>query len=235
MGIDERELDIHAPCRERIRALEAIVAELQQLLEEQQRRFQEQIGALQARMVEREKENSALHRRQAELEIQLARARKDSSTSSKPPSSDIVKPPGNPSAKDQGDGKRQKGAQPGHPKHDRPPFSPDQIDTVHTYTLEDCPDCGGDLEPSEAAPRVIQQVEIVQRPVVIEQHRGKAYWCKRCRKIHYAPWPAEVEKAGLTGPTLTALVGYMKGACPAWPPAPPGSIRFSRPTRTLRR
>lgn len=65
------------------------------------------------------------------------------------------------------------------------------------------------------APRVIQQVEIVQRPVVIEEHRGEAYWCRRCRKIHTAPLPAEVERAGLTGPTLTALVGYMKGACHA--------------------
>ena len=71
MGIEEREPDIHAPCRERIRALEAIVAELQKLLEEQ-------LGALQARVVELEKENGVLKRRQAELEIQVARARKDS-------------------------------------------------------------------------------------------------------------------------------------------------------------
>jgi transposase len=181
MGIEEGGPDIHAPCRERIHALEAIVAELQ--------------------------------RRQAELEIQLARARKDSSTSSKPPSSDIVKPQKEPPP--EGKGERKKGAQPGHPKRDRAPFPPDQIDEVHMYTLEGCPECGGDLEPSDAAPRVIQQVEIVQRPVVIEEHRGKAYWCRRCRKIHYAPLPVEVEKAGLTGPTLTALVGYMKGACHA--------------------
>lgn len=213
MGIEEKEPDIHAPCRERTRALEAIVGEQQKLLEEQQRQFQEQIGALQARMVELEKENSDLKKSLAEMEIRLARARKDSSTSSKPPSSDIVKPPKEPSP--EGDGKRKKGAQPGHPKHDRPPFPSDQIDEVHTYTMEDCPDCGGDLEPSDVAPRVIQQVEIVQRPVVIEEHRGKAYWCRRCRKIHYAPLPAEVEKAGLTGPALTALVGYMKGTCHA--------------------
>lgn len=213
MGVEEREADIHAPCRERIRALEAIIAEQQKFFEEHQRQIQEQIGALQARVVELEKENSVLKRRQAELEIQLARARKDSSTSSKPPSSDIVKPPKEPPQ--EGKGERKKGAQPGHPKHERPPFSPDQINEVHTYTLEDCPDCGGDLEPSDAAPRVIQQVEIVQRPVVIEEHRGEAYWCRRCQKIHYAPLPAEVERAGLTGPTLTALVGYMKGACHA--------------------
>lgn len=206
MGVEEREPDIHAPCRERVAVLEAIVATQRKLLEEQ-------IGALQARMAELEKENTELKRRQAELEIQLARARKDSCTSSKPPSSDIVKPPKEPPQ--EGKGERKKGAQPGHPKHDRAPFSPDQIDDVHQYTLEDCPDCGGELEPSDAAPRVIQQVEIVRRPVVIQEHRGEAYWCKRCQKIHYAPLPAEVERAGLTGPTLTALVGYLKGACHA--------------------
>ena len=36
---------------------------------------------------------AALERRNLELETELARARKDSSNSSKPPSSDIVKPP----------------------------------------------------------------------------------------------------------------------------------------------
>lgn len=213
MERDRAEADIHAPCRERIRALEAIVAEQQKVLEEQQRQTQEQIGELQARMVELEKENTEIKRLHAELEIRLARARKDSSTSSKPPSSDIVKPPKEPPQ--EGKGERKKGAQPGHPKHDRPPFPPDQIDKVHPYTLEDCPDCGGDLEPSDAAPRVIQQVEIVELPVVIEEHRGLAYWCKRCQKIHYGPLPPRVERAGLTGPTLTALVGYLKGACHA--------------------
>jgi transposase len=213
MGVEEREPDIHGPCRERVAALEAIIAEQQKLFVEQQRQFQEQIVVLQTRMVDLEKKNTELKRLQAELEIQLARARKDSSTSSKPPSSDIVKPPKEPPQ--EGEGERKKGAQPGHPKHERPPFSPDQIDEVHPYTLEECPDCGDDLEPSDAAPRVIQQVEIVERPIVIEEHRGEAYWCKRCRKIHYAPLPAEVERAGLTGPALTAIVGYMKGACHA--------------------
>jgi len=148
-----------------------------------------------------------------ELEERIAQLSKNSATSSKPPSSDIVKPPKEPSL--EGKGGRTKGAQPGHPKHERPPFSPDQIDDVHTYTLEDCPDCGGDLEPSDAAPRVIQQIEIVEVPVLIEEHRGQAYWCKRCQKIHYAPLPPQVERAGLTGPGLTALIGYMKGACHA--------------------
>lgn len=42
-----------------------------------------------------------------------------------------------------------------------------------------------------------------------------AYWCPHCRKLHYAPLPDAVVKAGLFGPRLTALVAFMKGVCHA--------------------
>jgi septal ring factor EnvC (AmiA/AmiB activator) len=59
-----------------------------------------------------------------QLEQQLAAARKDSSTSSKPPSSDIVKPK-QPLPK--GGKKRKKGGQPGHEQHLRSPFPPEAV------------------------------------------------------------------------------------------------------------
>lgn len=145
------------------------------------------------------------------LESELAKRKKNSSNSSKPPSSDIVKPP----KENRGKSKRKIGAQPGHPKHERPLFSSAEIDAVHTHTLDACPDCNGALVPAGEAPRVIQQIEIVTKPVRIDEHRGVAYWCDRCRKVHYAPFPSEVEKGGLAGPRLTALAAYMKGGCHA--------------------
>jgi transposase len=146
------------------------------------------------------------------LERQLAKARKDSSNSSKPPSSDITnKPKGKGGGRRKG--KRKPGGQKGHPKHERPPFLPDQLDDAWDYTLSVCPDCGGKLNPSDKAPKVIQQVEIVEKPVRIDEHRGLAYWCSTCRKIHYAPFPPEVDKGQLLGPRLTTLVAYMKGVC----------------------
>ena len=69
--------------------------------------------------------------------------------------------------------------------------------------------------PSEEAPRIIQQIEIIQMPIRIDEHRGLAYWCKSCQKVHYAPLPPEVQKGGLFGPQLTAVVAYMKGMCHA--------------------
>ena len=77
-----------------------------------------------------EKQVATLTKRVTELETELAKARKNSSTSSKPPSSDIVKPPKSPEDKE----KRKRGGQPGHPKHDRPPFPPEEVDETHEYT-----------------------------------------------------------------------------------------------------
>lgn len=154
-----------------------------------------------------------LSTRVAELESQLAAARKHSSNSSKPPSSDIVKPPKD--GPQQRKKKRRRGGQPGHARHERPDFPPEQIDTTHDHVLDQCPDCGGKLQDADAAPRVIQQVEVVEKPLIIAEHRGLAYWCAKCQKVHYGALPQEVTQAGLLGPRLTALVGFLKGVCHA--------------------
>ena len=149
----------------------------------------------------------------AKLEAELAKAKKNSSNSSKPPSSDIVKPK-KPKGKG-GRGKRKQGGQPGHSKHERSEFPPEMLDGAWEYHLSQCPVCGDVLLPSDEAPRTIQQVEIIAKPIRIDEHRGLAYWCETCQKIHYAPLPPEVQKGGLFGPQLTAVVAYMKGMCHA--------------------
>jgi transposase len=153
----------------------------------------------------------ALTERIAQLENELAKAKKDSSNSSKPPSSDIV----NPKAAAKKKRKRKVGAQKGHPKHERPSFPPEALNDAWEYTLESCPLCGVELEDADRAPHVVQQVEIIEVPVRIEEHRGRAYWGPSCQKFHYAPLPPEVEKGQLFGPRLTTLVAYMKGVCHA--------------------
>jgi transposase len=146
------------------------------------------------------------------LEAELAKARKNSSNSSKPPSSDIVKPP-KPPRKDGEDRKR--GGQPGHKQHLRCEFPPEAIDHVVPYTLDCCPDCGGTLRLFERPADVLQQVEITATPTIVTEHQGLAYWCRHCHKLHCASLPETVQKAGLFGPRLTALVAFMKGVCHA--------------------
>src|SRR5437870_544316 len=93
-----------------------------------------------------------------QLRKQLASARKDSTTSSKPPSSDIVKPPKPPSQV--GDSGRKIGGQPGHPPHFRTPFPPEQITNCVPYRLTHCPDCQQPLEDTPQPPEVVQQIDL---------------------------------------------------------------------------
>ena len=168
--------------------------------------------AYQRRIAELEAEVAELKAQVARLTEQIAKLSKNSSNSSKPPSSDIVKPSKPASSKKM---KRKIGGQPGHEKHERLPFSPEEIDDVREYRLNRCPDCGGPVSVRPKEARVVQQVEIVERPIEIVEHRGEACWCRRCRRVVHAPLPAAVRKGGLLGPQLTALVGYLKGVCHA--------------------
>jgi len=161
------------------------------------------------RIAELEKQVAELSELVAKLTDKVAKLSKNSSNSSRPPSSDIVKPP----RKKKNNGSRNIGGQPGHAKHERTPFATEEIDEFQTHTLDTCPDCGGKLEEVKNSSKVVQQVEIVKKPIYIEQHTGLCYWCEHCRKFHYAPMPAHIEKGQLIGPRLTAIVGYMKGAC----------------------
>ena len=169
------------------------------------------IARLEARVAQLEAKLAATKVKLAATESELAKAKKNSSNSSKPPSSDIVKPPKSPRPK----GGRRIGGQAGHPRHEREPFPPEAIDRTIVHELSCCPDCGGSLVPSSKPSDVIQQVEIAEKLVRVEEHQGRAYWCPRCRRFHWAPLPPEVERAGLVGPHLTTLIAYLKGACHA--------------------
>jgi transposase len=148
------------------------------------------------------------------LQEKLATAGKNSSTSSKPPSSDIVKPPK--PAPPLGQGKRRIGGQPGHAKHERASFPPEQINGgVFPHVLDCCPECGHAVEAVDAPPRIVQQLDIPLIPVIVEEHRSHPAWCPVCLTMHYAPLPAVVETGGLVGPRLTTLIAYLKGVCHA--------------------
>jgi transposase len=179
---------------------------------ETERKLQTENAELKKRNAELEERNRKLQQELNKALTALACARKTSGTSSKPPSSDIVKA----RAKDEGgkEFKRKIGAQPGHPRHARAPFPPERIDAVQEHRLNACPDCGGSLRQT-GVEAVIQQAELVARPVKITEHRAWGCECEHCGAKHVASFPATVEKGGLLGPRLTSLGGYLKGACHA--------------------
>ena len=146
------------------------------------------------------------------LEAKLAKSQKHSGNSSKPPSSDIVKPRRKPGKRGRPK-KRRIGGQPGHQRHERTPFSTEELDHEWLWYYPTCPCCGGQLQDTEETGRTIQQAELLEFPIEIEQHTAQGQWCPKCEKTFIPTLPDELRKAGLVGPRLTALVGFLKGAC----------------------
>jgi transposase len=170
------------------------------------RHLRESLSVLQTQEQARQEAFGRLQAENQSLREQIDRLKRNSSNSSKPPSSDLVKPPKEPKGKSNGN----RGGQPGHAKHERTPFPPERIDRTVEYEL-----------PKEAAKglrrlrdwHIVQQVDWAKRPLEIVEHRAARYLDPRTGRIVIAPLPAEVAKGGLVGPKLSALVAYLKARC----------------------
>lgn len=167
-----------------------------------------QVLALEQTNAQLQKEVQQLRADNQKLQDQIARLKRDSSNSSKPPSSDIVKPKkeGTP----RGKRPRQIGGQKGHARHERIPFGPDDIGPITHYELS--PQQAQGLIPLDDW-FILQQVELVDKPYVVTEHRARKYQDPRTGRIMIAPLPAAVKAAGLVGPRLSALAAYQKGDC----------------------
>jgi transposase len=163
---------------------------------------------LQRRNLALQAENDQLRAALENLKEQLAEAKKDSRTSHKPPSSDLVKPPRTPT-------NGQPGAQPEHPGHFRSPYLPEELTASFDYRLCQCPDCGGELDPLPEPVRIIQQVDVRVIQPSIEEHRSYASWCPHCDKKFSQPIPEAIAGQGLLGPHLRTLIAYLKAVCHA--------------------
>ena len=144
----------------------------------------------------------------AKLEERIAQLEKNSGNSSKPPSSDIVKP--KKTTRKVSRKKRKRGGQQGHKKFTREPFEPEQVDEVIEYELTD-KDAKG-LIPLDDW-EIIQQIELPEKMYKVIEHRARKYLDPVTGKIHIAALPDEVRKGGLLGSDVSAAVAFMKGSC----------------------
>ncbi|MDR2116070.1 MAG: DUF6444 domain-containing protein [Planctomycetaceae bacterium] len=120
----------------------------------------------------------------ANLKARIAVLEKNSSNSSKPPSSDIVKPSRDFSPSHQ-HRRRKIGGQKGYTCHTRPQFSQDQVDDVIPLHLDKCPVCGGEVTLAEQeSPRVHQQVEVVANPFIVTEYHQYRYRCEHCQSVN---------------------------------------------------
>ena len=148
---------------------------------------------------------AALTQRVAELELALAKAKKDSSTSSKPPSSDITKPK---TSKKPGRRKKPKrGGQPGHQQHLRENLPPDRVDETFDYDIQDEDVQRLGLKATDEF-EAFQFIELPESPVIVTEHRLRIYLSPDGDT--YLPHVPEILNKPIFGPRLLAMIGWMK-------------------------
>ena len=141
------------------------------------------------------------------LKEEIAMLKKNSGNSSKPPSSDIVRPK---KVTRKLVSKRKRGGQHGHRKFTRKPFEPKEIDETIEYELKS-KDAKG-LEPLDEW-FVIHQIVLPKKMYKVIEHKARKYIDPATGKIYIAPMPDEVRKGGLLGADVTAAAAFMKGGC----------------------
>jgi transposase len=142
------------------------------------------------------------------LRERIARLEKNSSNSSKPPSSDIV----NPKPHSKNGRKRKRGGQLGHKKHSRKLFAPEQIDKTIIYELPDEEVERRNLTPLSETESALQQVDLPKKLYNVIEHRVQLYVDPN-GKIVKAKLPKEIRKEGFFTSPMTAFVGYLKARC----------------------
>jgi len=148
--------------------------------------------------------NAELLQRISELELQLAKALKNSSNSSKSPSSDIVKPPKKQAKRRK---KNKRGGQQGHERQLREPLPPERIDEIIEYEIHE-----DEVERLKLIPtgefESIQHIELPDVPVLVTEHRFPFY--ESPEGDVYYPYAPEVHGQPIFGPRLLATIGWMK-------------------------
>ena len=149
-----------------------------------------------------------------DLERQLALRQQNSTTSSKPPSSDGLA--GAPRERGRRTKSRRKpGGQPGHPGHCRPTVAPERVNQVIEVFPTTCRHCDHVLSARgrvvTGTPRRHQVTELPPIEADITEYRCLSVVCPACRKTTQASVPEDV--TGQFGPQLTALIAYLTVVC----------------------
>ncbi len=165
------------------------------------------VGILEEQVVRQQAQISALQAQVEKLSAQLAQ---NSQNSSRPPSSDLPSVPPRPPVVPSG---RKRGAQKGHPGHQRRLLDESELDAIETHWPTHCPHCATvlpqvALEEGEPARQQVWELPPI-RPLVVE-HRFPRVCCPQCQRTVQAERPATLPP-GAFGARLTSLVGLLNG------------------------
>ena len=156
------------------------------------------------------------HERLQQLEQEIEKLKLsrdlDSKTSSKPPSTDLLKKSEKPkpteSDEKRNSKKRKPGGQPGHKGKTRKGFA--KIDRIEILQPSICSHCG--QEEFLAKPLKVdskQVAQLVEKPIeVVEYHRHHCQ-CRNCGKVTSGSWPSEMIPGQDLGVRLQAFLGWI--------------------------
>lgn len=144
-----------------------------------------------------------------ELKERIARLEKNSATSSRPPSSDIIHPQPTGVVKKK---KRKRGGQAGHPKHTRRPFPAEVIDETIVYKLSARDIRRRNLVEIPQTRLALQQISLPKKRYRVGEHRVQLYQTPD-GKIVSAILPPSIRKTGLFSSEVRTLVSYFEGRC----------------------
>ena len=147
-----------------------------------------------------------------QLKSRIAQLEKNSTNSSKPPSSDQAQDKNPKPEKSDPQNTRKPGGQPGHPGSHRKLLSVEQVDHFIHYYPETCGNCGKALpqtETAHGAGEVVrwQVAEIEPIHPFITEHQGHTTLCE-CGYSNTAPLPPEVVRSNF-GPRLASVIAYL--------------------------
>jgi len=204
------------PSREQLqRENERLLRELEELRRKVAER-DKQIADAEKQIADADKQIADAEKQIADLERQLAGRKRNSTNSSKPPSSDGLAGEQRRRGRKH-KSKRKPGAQPGHPGHHRALVPVTEVSAVEVLLPKQCGHCGESLpqKSGEARtagePRRHQVTEIPAVKAHITEYQFPNVVCDDCGKTTQAPLPKEI--AGDFGSQLTALIAYWTVVC----------------------
>jgi transposase len=146
----------------------------------------------------------SLERRIADLEERL---NKNSTNSSRPPSSDLPSTKRRPPAPTSG---KKRGGQPGHRRKARPLVPCEQLRQIIDCKPPECRWCHTALAGDDPEPLRHQVAELPPVAPVVDEYRLHRLTCPRCRTSTCAALPPGVP-AGAFGPRLRAILSVLAG------------------------
>jgi len=191
---------------------------LRQQVEQLRQELKEQANQQSERLANKDQEIADAEKKISDLERQLGLRLQNSTTSSKPPSSDgLAGEQRERGRRKKSNSKRKPGGQPGHKGACRPLAPAARVDEIRPVLPVACRQCGHGLPQTleqaktSGAARLHQVTELPPIRARIVEYQCHSVLCPQCGGTTRAAIPEEA--AGQFGPQLTALIAYLTVVC----------------------